>query len=91
MGRAREAFGLQAYGVDLLLTSEGPVVVDVNAFPGFRSMPDADLHLELSTRGLRRAADFSWRRHTLETIAVLRRVHDQMRQNGRASMSPLKP
>ena len=52
VGRARAAFGLQAYGVDLLITSNGPVVVDVNAFPGFRSMPDADLHLAELVDGL---------------------------------------
>jgi ribosomal protein S6--L-glutamate ligase len=52
VARARDAFGLQAYGVDLLITSEGPVVVDVNAFPGFRSMPDADLHLVELVDGL---------------------------------------
>jgi hypothetical protein len=38
--------------VDLLITSDGPVVVDVNAFPGFRSMPDADLHLVELVDGL---------------------------------------
>ena len=52
MARARAAFGLQAYGVDLLITPDGPVVVDVNAFPGFRSMPDADLHLVELVDGL---------------------------------------
>jgi ribosomal protein S6--L-glutamate ligase len=34
-------FGLELYGVDLLATERGPVVVDVNAFPGFRSVPSA--------------------------------------------------
>jgi ribosomal protein S6--L-glutamate ligase len=33
---AGAALGLQLYGVDLLLTGGRPVVVDVNAFPGFR-------------------------------------------------------
>lgn len=35
------AFGLELYGVDLLATERGPVVVDVNAFPGFRSVHGA--------------------------------------------------
>src|SRR5438552_19186319 len=30
------AFDLRAYGVDLVLSGEGPVIVDVNPFPGFR-------------------------------------------------------
>jgi ribosomal protein S6--L-glutamate ligase len=34
-------FGLELYGVDLLATERGPVVVDVNAFPGFRSVRGA--------------------------------------------------
>ena len=34
-------FGLRLYGVDLLIGERGPVVVDVNAFPGFRGVPGA--------------------------------------------------
>ncbi|MFB6819017.1 RimK family alpha-L-glutamate ligase [Streptomyces sp. NPDC056347] len=34
--RAGEVFGLDVYGVDLLDREGGPVVVDVNAFPGIR-------------------------------------------------------
>jgi ribosomal protein S6--L-glutamate ligase len=34
-------FGLELYGVDLLATERGPVVVDVNSFPGYRSVRDA--------------------------------------------------
>jgi ribosomal protein S6--L-glutamate ligase len=29
-------FNLRLYGVDLLMTERGPIIVDVNAFPGFR-------------------------------------------------------
>ena len=32
---------LRLYGVDLLLGAQGPVAVDVNAFPGFRGVPEA--------------------------------------------------
>lgn len=35
-------FNLHLYGVDLLLTSRGPIIVDVNSFPGFRGVPQAD-------------------------------------------------
>ena len=42
-------------------------------------LTDPDLRAELIARGLERAAAFSWPRHTLETIAVLNRVHHQMR------------
>ncbi len=35
-------FGLRLYGVDLLVTTHGPVVVDVNSFPGFRGVAGAD-------------------------------------------------
>jgi ribosomal protein S6--L-glutamate ligase len=34
-------FGLELYGVDVLAGEHGPVVVDVNPFPGFRRMPYA--------------------------------------------------
>lgn len=32
-------FNLRLYGVDLLITGGGPVIVDVNSFPGFRGVP----------------------------------------------------
>jgi len=35
-------FQLRLYGVDLLLTEHGPIIVDVNSFPGFRGVPGAD-------------------------------------------------
>ncbi|HSA53130.1 MAG TPA: alpha-L-glutamate ligase [Yinghuangia sp.] len=35
------AFGLTIYGVDIIAAPHGPVIVDVNAFPGLRSIPDA--------------------------------------------------
>jgi ribosomal protein S6--L-glutamate ligase len=38
-------FGLRLYGIDLLITEGGPIVVDVNAFPGFRGAPGADVAL----------------------------------------------
>ena len=36
-----QVYGLDLYGVDVLLGPEGPVVVDVNDFPSFRQVPDA--------------------------------------------------
>ena len=36
-----QVFNLRLYGVDLLITEQGPVAVDVNAFPGFRGAPGA--------------------------------------------------
>lgn len=35
------AFKMPLYGVDLLLTAKGPLIIDVNAFPGFRGVPGA--------------------------------------------------
>ena len=35
------AYGLDLYGVDVLLGPDGPVVVDVNDFPSFRQVPEA--------------------------------------------------
>ena len=39
--RVGAATGLEVYGADVLLGDDGPRVVDVNAFPGFRGVPDA--------------------------------------------------
>jgi glutathione synthase/RimK-type ligase-like ATP-grasp enzyme/aminoglycoside phosphotransferase (APT) family kinase protein len=44
-------FKLRLYGVDLLISHQGPVIVDVNSFPGFRGVPGAtDALLELVER-----------------------------------------
>lgn len=52
---AGAALGLEIFGVDLLLGHDGPVVVDVNAFPGFKGVPGAarwlERHLAASARG----------------------------------------
>ncbi|MCL7380445.1 RimK family alpha-L-glutamate ligase [Streptomyces sp. 35G-GA-8] len=39
--RAGRVYGLDLYGVDVLLGPDGPVVVDVNDFPSFRQVPHA--------------------------------------------------
>ncbi|MGW7003094.1 hypothetical protein ACWGCW_09755 [Streptomyces sp. NPDC054933] len=38
---AGEVFDLRIYGVDILATADGPLVVDVNPFPGCRGVPGA--------------------------------------------------
>jgi ribosomal protein S6--L-glutamate ligase len=38
---AGAALGLEIYGVDLIASEDGPVVVDVNAFPGFKGIEGA--------------------------------------------------
>ncbi|GAA1905635.1 hypothetical protein [Streptantibioticus ferralitis] len=38
---AGEVFDLRIYGVDILATADGPMVVDVNPFPGCRGVPGA--------------------------------------------------
>ena len=38
---AGDVFGLCAYGVDVIDGPDGPVIVDVNAFPGFKGVPGA--------------------------------------------------
>lgn len=39
--RCGQAFGLTLYGLDLIEGPEGPVIVDVNYFPGYRGVPGA--------------------------------------------------
>jgi glutathione synthase/RimK-type ligase-like ATP-grasp enzyme len=36
-----KVFDLQVYGLDVLPTGRGPVIIDVNAFPGYRGVPEA--------------------------------------------------
>jgi ribosomal protein S6--L-glutamate ligase len=43
--RCAEVFGLGLYGVDCIETPAGPVVIEVNDFPNFTGVPDADFLL----------------------------------------------
>jgi ribosomal protein S6--L-glutamate ligase len=39
--RLGSAFGITLYGFDVVLTDDGPYVVDFSPFPGFKGVPDA--------------------------------------------------
>ncbi|MGZ4270345.1 MAG: ATP-grasp domain-containing protein [Solirubrobacteraceae bacterium] len=62
--RAGRALGLSLYGLDVIESPEGPVVVDANYVPGYKGVPDAGAligeHLDelagAATRTLARAA-----------------------------------
>jgi ribosomal protein S6--L-glutamate ligase len=43
--RCGELFGLDLFGVDCLLTPAGPVVIEVNDFPNYSAVPEADAAL----------------------------------------------
>ena len=43
--RCRAAFGLDLYGIDIAECADGPRVIDVNYFPGYRGVPGAAAHL----------------------------------------------
>lgn len=40
--RCGRLFGLELYGVDIIETDDGPMVIEVNCFPGYRGVPGAD-------------------------------------------------
>jgi ribosomal protein S6--L-glutamate ligase len=40
--RCGELFDLELYGVDLIETEEDPYVIEVNCFPGYKGVPEAD-------------------------------------------------
>ncbi|MCJ1676690.1 hypothetical protein MTF65_04875 [Streptomyces sp. APSN-46.1] len=48
-------YGLDLYGVDVLLGPDGPMVVDVNDFPSFRQVPDAAARVARAVLDLARA------------------------------------
>jgi ribosomal protein S6--L-glutamate ligase len=50
--RVGAVYGLDLYGVDILLAPDGPVVVDVNDFPSFRQVPDAAARVARAVLGL---------------------------------------
>ena len=41
----RRLFGVELYGVDCLETADGPIVIEVNEFPNYTAIPDADQRL----------------------------------------------
>lgn len=43
--RCGEAFGIDVFGVDIIVSAGVPYVVDVSSFPGFKGVPDAALRL----------------------------------------------
>lgn len=81
--RAGAVYGLDLFGVDVVLGPDGPVIVDVNDFPSFRQVPDAAARvaravLELAARGSRAA-------ETAETARV--RMPEQ-REPSQAAVTP---
>jgi ribosomal protein S6--L-glutamate ligase len=43
--RCGEAFGMELYGLDVVISDGRPYVVDISSFPGFKGVPDAALRL----------------------------------------------
>jgi ribosomal protein S6--L-glutamate ligase len=39
--RCGRAFGIDLYGLDVVMSDDGPVVVDMSSFPGFKGVPHA--------------------------------------------------
>jgi ribosomal protein S6--L-glutamate ligase len=39
--RLGSALGIELYGFDVVVTDDGPYVVDFSPFPGFKGVPDA--------------------------------------------------
>lgn len=46
------AFGLELFGIDVLMDAGDAAVIDVNAFPGFRGVPDAAAKLAAYAEGV---------------------------------------
>jgi ribosomal protein S6--L-glutamate ligase len=43
--RCGQAFGIDLYGLDVIISNGRPYVVDASSFPGFKGVPDAALRL----------------------------------------------
>ena len=60
--RAGKAFGIDLFGLDIIVSDGRPFVVDVNPFPGFKGVPDAALRLaDYVYDATRRAVDAAQR------------------------------
>jgi len=43
--RCGEAFGIDVFGLDIILSDDRPFVVDISSFPGFKGVPEVALRL----------------------------------------------
>lgn len=43
--RCGRAFGIDMFGLDLIVSEGKSYVVDINTFPGFKGVPEAEQHL----------------------------------------------
>jgi len=68
--RVGEIFGLDIYGLDVVATSTGPVVVDINDFPSFGHVPRAVNRLSAYILRIAEHARFR-RRHTIPFDATV--------------------
>ncbi|MEU5717526.1 hypothetical protein AB0G71_17385 [Streptomyces sp. NPDC020403] len=58
--RVGEVFGLDLYGVDIVLGPDGPVIVDINDFPSFRRVPDSVARVADAVLALARSGRSAW-------------------------------
>jgi ribosomal protein S6--L-glutamate ligase len=55
--RCGDAFGVDLFGVDVVVSEGKPYVVDMQGFPGFKGVPDAAEHLAAAILGAARRAE----------------------------------
>lgn len=55
--RCGDAFGVDLFGVDVVVSGGVPFVVDMQGFPGFKGVPDAAEHLAAAILGAARRAE----------------------------------
>jgi ribosomal protein S6--L-glutamate ligase len=53
--RCGKLFGLELFGVDCILTDEGPLIIEINDYPNYTNVPEANA--ELADYVLKRAAE----------------------------------
>jgi ribosomal protein S6--L-glutamate ligase len=79
--RCRKLFGLELYGVDCIQTSEGAVVIEVNEFPNYTGVPDAD----------QRLTDYLLRCAHKRSVHIRSMTHENWFDHGAASAHSKKP
>ncbi len=72
-----QVFGLALYGLDIVETAHGPMVVDVNYFPGYKGVPN------IAPLLARFIEDYARGRETLETPRQEGRVESEASMDGR--------
>ncbi|QBD81397.1 hypothetical protein EPA93_37665 [Ktedonosporobacter rubrisoli] len=79
------AFGLRIFGLDFLITEQGPIVMDVNSFPGLRNLIGPEKAIINLVERLETAPALKWQ--SVQPLGLMNSGHTMSRQTGTEALS----